>query len=57
MLYKPHPLTGNRDRSMLAVHNAIATLIERANEKQGRAGTWSRKPRRARRTDGTPQPS
>ena len=41
VLYKPHPLTGNRDRSMLAVHNAIATLIERANEKQGRAGTWS----------------
>jgi hypothetical protein len=41
VLYKPHPLTGSRDRSMVAVHKAIVALIERANDKQRHAGSWS----------------
>jgi hypothetical protein len=41
VLYKPHPLTGTRDRSIRAVHEAIVALIDRANDKQRRAGSWS----------------
>ncbi len=41
VLYKPHPLTGTRDRSVLAVHEAIVALIEQANDKQRQAATWS----------------
>ena len=37
VLYKPHPLTGTRDRSIRAAHEAIVALIDRANDKQRRA--------------------
>jgi hypothetical protein len=40
VLYKPHPLTGNRDRSMLGVHEAIVALIERSNDRLRRTGSW-----------------
>lgn len=40
VLYKPHPLTGTRDRSALAAHEAIVALIERANQQQREAGGW-----------------
>ena len=41
VLYKPHPLTGTRDHSAAAVHEAIVALIDRTNDTQRRAGTWS----------------
>ena len=41
VLYKPHPLTGTRARSAMAVHEAIVALIERANDKQRQTGSWS----------------
>jgi hypothetical protein len=40
VIYKPHPLTGNRDRSMLGVHEAIVALIERSNDRLRRAENW-----------------
>jgi len=40
VLYKPHPLTGVRDHSAVAVHKAIVALIEQANDEQRRARTW-----------------
>jgi hypothetical protein len=40
VIYKPHPLTGNRDRSMLGVHEAIVALIERSNDRLHRAENW-----------------
>jgi hypothetical protein len=40
LLYKPHPLTGTRDRSVLATHEAIVALIERATDERRRAGNW-----------------
>jgi hypothetical protein len=40
VLYKPHPLTGTRDPSAAAVHEAIVALIDRTNETQRRAGSW-----------------
>jgi hypothetical protein len=40
VLYKPHPLTGVRDRSLVAVHEAIVALIEQANDEQRRSGSW-----------------
>jgi hypothetical protein len=41
VLYKPHPLTGVRDRRAAAVHKAIVALIEQANDKQRQTGSWS----------------
>lgn len=41
VLYKPHPLTGARDHSAMAAHEAIVALIERANDKQRQTGSWS----------------
>jgi len=40
VIYKPHPLTGNRDRSMLDIHEAIVALIERSNDRLRRAENW-----------------
>ena len=40
VIYKPHPLTGNRDRSMLGIHEAIVALIERSNDRLRRAENW-----------------
>jgi hypothetical protein len=34
VLYKPHPLTGNRDKRAIAAHQAIVALIEGANRRR-----------------------
>jgi hypothetical protein len=40
VLYKPHPLTGTRDKSAIAVHQAVVALIEGANQER-EAGDWA----------------
>jgi hypothetical protein len=40
VLYKPHPLTGNRDRGASAAHDALAAVVEAANQRRD-AGEWA----------------
>ena len=57
VLYKPHPLTGTRDPSAVAVHEAIVALIDQANDNAAAGGHWPAEAAAARRTGGAPQPS
>lgn len=41
VLYRPHPLTGTRDKATLAAHNKITAMLDTANARAGHpAATW-----------------
>jgi hypothetical protein len=42
VLYKPHPLSGTRDGRVKKAHEAVAAVIDRANQQREDSGTWAR---------------